>query len=273
MRLRGMSENTQEVYLNSIARYLRFVGDADLDATGADDVRRWSLHLRYDGGLAERTVNSYVAAVMHMYDATLDRPFSRRQVPIMKEPRSLPAVCSRNEIAMITESADRLKHRAFISLGCGSGLRASEVCALRACDIDSEGMRAFVRAGKGEKDRCTILSKSTLVCLRDYWRACRPSSPEGWLLPSGANPSGHVTLQAVEKAFRTILRKSGVGREGVSFHALRHSFATHLLEDGADILAIRELMGHAPPSATAIYLHPANVTGGVASPIDAGGAS
>lgn len=273
IRLRGMSEGTHEVYLSSIARYLGFIGDADLDDTGPDDVRRWSLHLRYDKNLTERTVNSYVAAVMYMYDVTLDRPFSRRQVPIMREPKSLPAVCSRNEVAMLMEAAGTLKRRAFISLGYGSGLRVGEVCRLRACDIDSEGMRVFVKGGKGKKDRYTILSKRSLECLREYWRVYRPSSPEGWLFPSEANPSGHMTVQGVEKAFRTILRKSGVKLEGVSFHTLRHSFATHLLEDGTDILVIKELMGHASLSTTAIYLHLANVTSGVVSPIDAGAAS
>lgn len=272
MRLRGMSESTQEVYLNSITRYLRFIGDANLDDTGADDVRRWSLYLRYDRGLTERTVNSYVAAVMYMYDVTLDRPFSRRQVPIMKEPKSLPAVCSRNEVAMLMEAASTLRNRAFVSLGYGSGLRVGEVCRLRVCDIDSEAMRVFVKGGKGKKDRYTILSKRSLQCLRDYWRAYRPESPDGWLFPSD-NPSGHITVPGVEKVFRTLRRKSGVKREGVTFHTLRHSFATHLLEDGTDILTIKELMGHASLSTTAIYLHLANTTAGVVSPIDAADAS
>lgn len=267
MRLRGMSEGTQEVYLNSIARYLRFIGDADLAETGADDLRRWSLHLRYDKGLSEVTVNSYVAAVMYMYDVTLGRPVSRRQVPIMREPKNLPAVCSRNEIAMLMEAANT-KVRAYISLGYGSGLRVSEVSRLRVRDIDSEAMRVFVKGGKGKKDRYTILSKRSLQCLRDYWRMYRPESPEGWLFPTG-HDGGHVTVPGVEKAFLRLRRKIGFAREGVSFHTLRHSFATHLLEDGTDILTIKELMGHASLSTTAIYLHLANTTEGVVSPIDA----
>ena len=267
IRLRGMSEGTHEVYLNTIAQYLRFIGDADLDDTGPDDLRRWSLHLRYDKGLSEVTVNSYVAAVMYMYDVTLNRPVSRRQVPIMREPKSLPAVCTRDEIAMLMDAAG-VKVRAYMSLGYGSGLRVSEVSKLRVCDIDSDGMRVFVKGGKGKKDRYTILSKRSLQCLRDYWRMYRPSSADGWLFPS-SNPSGHITVPGIEKAFRTARRKSGVKREGVSFHTLRHSFATHLLEDGTDILVIKELMGHASLSTTAIYLHLANVTGGVVSPIDA----
>jgi len=272
MRLRGMSEGTQEVYLNSIARYLRFIGDTDLDDTGADDVRRWSLYLRCDRELTERTVNSYVAAVMYMYDVTLGRPVSRRQVPIMREPKSLPAVCSRNEIAMLMEATSSLKSRAFISLGYGSGLRVSEVARLRVRDIDSETMRVFVKGGKGKKDRWTILSKRSLQCLRDYWRAYRPESPEGWLFPS-YDASDHISTCGIRKTFRAALRKSGVKREDVSFHTLRHSFATHLLEDGTDILVIKELMGHASLSTTAIYLHLANVTDGVVSPIDAADAS
>lgn len=268
--LRGMSEHTLRSYTQNIARYLEFLGDVDLADTGEADIRRYSMHMR-NRGMAESSVNVNLAAVLFLYEVTLDRPMNRRQVPLMKEPKTLPEILTRAEIDAIMEATDNLKHRAFISLGYGSGLRISEVCKLRVCDIDSEGMRVFVKGGKGKKDRYTVLSQKSLDCLREYWRVYRPNHPEGWLFTGPYNYT-HVSVTACASALGSSLRKAGIDREGISFHTLRHCFGTYLLEDGYDLMTIKELMGHSSISTTTVYLHLANTTRGVVSPLDAGAA-
>ena len=150
-------------------------------------------------------------------------------------------------------------------LGYGSGLRVSEICALRVQDIDSKQMRVFVRCGKRNKDRYTILSQNTLEILRDYWRAYRPHHPDGLLFPGWRNLSP-VTPEAVNDALIKWSAAAGIKKK-VSMHSLRHSFAAHLLEDGTDLFTIKKLLGHSSISSTTVYLRLANVSG-VLSPLD-----
>ena len=267
IELRNYSEATKDVCLRTCARYLAFLAGKPLDATDESDVRAFSQHLRCDCGLAPKTVNTYLAAVLFMYEVGLDRPMNRRQIPFMRKPKAMPRVFSRDEMAAILAAAENVKHRAQIALGYGSGLRISEVCALRVRDVDSEAMRLLVEDGKGAKDRYTLLPAATLSLLREYWEAYRPSHAEGWLF---LGPYGytHVTDSAVRHGLAEAMRKAGVEPAGRSFHTLRASFATHLLEDGTDLMAIKSLMGHSSLSSTAVYLHVANMARGVASPVD-----
>lgn len=268
IELRGYSDGTLEMYTRVCRDYLDFLGDVCLEDTGEAEVRAWSLHLSNARGLAPRTVNAYLAAVLFMYEVGLDRPMNRRQVPFVRKPKKLPRVFSRDEMAAILSAAANPKHRAMISLGYGSGLRVSEVCALRARDVDSKAMRLLVEDGKGGKDRWTVLSETSLGLLRDYWRRYRPSHPEGWLF---LGPYGytHVTDSAARDALSKAMRIAGVEKAGRTFHSLRASFATHLLEDGTDIMTIKSLLGHSSLSSTASYLRAADMAAGVRSPIDA----
>ena len=267
IELRNYSEATRDVYLRTCARYLDFLGDKPLEATDESDVRAFSRHLRCDCGLAPKTVNTYLAAVLFMYEVGLDRPMNRRQIPFMRKPKAMPKVFSREEMAAILAAAPNVKHRAQISLGYGAGLRISEVCRLRVRDVDSEAMRLLVEDGKGAKDRYTLLPATTLALLREYWEVYRPNHAEGWLF---LGPYGytHVTDSAVRHGLAAAMRKAGVEPAGRSFHTLRASFATHLLEDGTDLMTIKSLMGHSSLSSTAVYLHVADMARGVASPVD-----
>ena len=266
--LRNYSDNTRDLYLSTCRRYLSFLGGKPLADTDESDVRAFSQHLGAECGLAAKTVNTYLAAVLFMYEVGLDRPMNRRQIPFMRKPKSLPKVFSRSEVAAMLAATDNVKHRAMISLGYGSGLRVSEVCNLRVRDIDSDSMRLLVEDGKGAKDRWTILSSTSLAWLREYWEVYRPEHPEGWMF---LGPYGYtkVSPSCVRHALEVAMRKAGIRPDAGSFHSLRHSFATHLLEDGEDLMTIKSLMGHSSLSSTAVYLHVANVAAGVGSPVDA----
>ncbi len=175
-------------------------------------------------------------------------------MPYVRRPKKLAAVFSREEVAAVLASCDGVRQRAVISLGYGSGLRSEEVRSLRVRDVDSSSMRLLVEGGKGGKDRLTVLSEATLRLLRDYWRAWRPSHPEGWLF-LGARGTGRICPSTPNDMLGRAMRRAGVEKAVRSFHSLRHSFATHLLEGGCDLVTIQSLMGlHVERVARALVL-------------------
>lgn len=265
MELRGFSENTKEQYRRIIDLYLRHIDKALAD-TDESDIRQYLEHLKHVRKLANTSMNCYLAAIWFLYEVVCDRQLNRKQVPFMKRPRKLPEVLSRSEVAAIIDAADNIKHKTIIMLAYSAGLRRNEIATLKVGDIDSESMRIFVRGGKGDKDRYTILSKTCLDMLRRYWKGFRPDHPEGYLF-LGMRSLDHITGSAIENAFTRALVSSGVTKD-VSLHSMRHSFATHLLENGAGLADIKELLGHASLSSTTVYLHLANITDRVISPLD-----
>lgn len=266
IRLRGLSEKTSEAYLGNVGRFLRFLDDTPIEETSEADIRRYSAYLRDVRHLAPKTINTYLDAVFFLYDVTLERELSKRQAPRMKLSKTLPVILSRFELGALLDRTDNLKHRAILSLGYGSGLRASEVCGLKVSDIDSSEMRLFIRNGKGAKDRYTVLSNTSLQYLRHYWKVYRPAHPEGYLF---TGHYGHMlTTGACNSAFKAALARIGLVPEGRSYHLLRHCFATYMLEDGTPLLTLKELLGHASLSSTMVYLHLINVSKGLACPID-----
>ena len=268
IKLRNYSDNTLKSYMLDCRLYLDFLDGKPLEETDESDIRAYSQYLRVERGLAAKTVNTYLAAVLFMYEVGLDRPMNRRQIPFLRKPKSLPRVFSRDSIALMMEATENIKHKAILSLGYGSGLRASEVCALRVRDIDSSSMRVLVEDGKGRKDRYTLLSSTSLSLLREYWEVYRPHHPEGWLF---LGPYGytHIGTSAVRSIIKTAMAKAGLSEDAGTYHTLRHSFATHLLEDGCDLMTIKSLLGHASLSSTAIYLHVADIARNTPSPLDA----
>lgn len=184
----------------------------------------------------------------------------------MKVPKTLPDILTREEVHALINVCTNTKYRALLLLAYGSGLRSGEIETLRVKDIDSKEMRIFVKGGKNKRDRYTILSQTTLDALRTYWMEYRPNSPEGWLFPGFRN-IGHLTRAAIALAFDNCMKKAGITKE-VSPHSLRHAFATHLLEDGVELIRIKELLGHHGISSTMVYLHLANTTKGLTSPAD-----
>jgi site-specific recombinase XerD len=171
----------------------------------------------------------------------------------VKRPRKdkkLPAVLSKEEVAKILDSVDNIKHKAVLMLTYSAGLRVGEVVRLKPEDIDGKRMLIHIKGAKGRKDRYTLLSRTALEILRQYWRKYKP---EKWLF-GGAKEGRHLSIRSVDKIFRNACDKDGINKD-VSVHTLRHSFATHLLEGGTDLRYIQELLGHVHSKTTEIYTH------------------
>jgi site-specific recombinase XerD len=265
MQLRGMSQETQVVYI----RYARFFLEwRDKEGGELDErtAQAYLIHLVREGRISTSTVNVCNAAIRFLYAVTLNRTMNYLQLPRFKKCKTLPEILTRGEIQRLIYECSNVKHKAFFLLAYGGGLRTGEIAALRVRDIDSQSMRVFVHAGKGSKDRYTLLSNECLRTLRDYWLVYRPRHPDGWLF-LGPRQHTHITRNAVTTAFSTWVKRLGITKD-VSIHSLRHAFATHLLEDGATLFQIKELLGHACLNSTAVYIHLANTTAGIVSPAD-----
>ncbi len=221
MQLRSYSENTQRVCGRVVREFLSCTGK-DVEVLDEQDVRNYVLHLMRSG-LSKRTINSYQAAIRFIFGVTLNRCMNYLQMPRLKADKALPEILSRNEIAALLEHCGNLKHKAMFALASGFGLRVSEICALSVQDIDSKGIRVFVKSGKRNKDRYTLLPRYTLEVSRDYWRHYRPNHPEGLLFPGWGNLSS-MTTDSVKMALKKWLRVAGISKD-VSVHSLHHAFA------------------------------------------------
>jgi len=271
IRLRGLTKSTFKNYTSNVKKFFAFCNRPieELDET---DVRRFLEHLILEKKLAPRTVNQHSAAIRFFFAVALNRPMNYLQIPLMKVPKSLPEVLTREEVSKLISVCENAKHKAMLLLAYGSGLRVSEIQSLRVNDIDSKEMRVFVKGGKNKRDHYTVLSQTTLVALYDYWNKFQPHNPEGWLFP-GLGKKGHITRNAMALAFESCAKKANITKD-VSPHSLRHAFGTHLFEDGSDLVKIKELLGHHRIQSTTIYVHLANtVTKGVVSPADTMGDS
>jgi site-specific recombinase XerD len=205
-----------------------------------------------------------VAGLRFFYETTLGRQWIREQIPYPRHERRLPRVLSRAEVAVLLETPRNLKHRALLMTLYGAGLRVSELVALRPDDIDSKRKLIRVRQGKGRKDRETLLPDTLLAALRAYWKISKRSE---WLF-AGQNPERPISANAVRLLCHQTARRAKLSKP-VSPHVLRHSFATHLLEDGVDLHTIQLLLGHRDLKATTVYLHLAPTAAAVTrSPLD-----
>lgn len=247
MRLRGFSPETQRSYISYIAAFAKYFNRSPEDL-GIDSIREYQLHLIEDRKLSPDSVNCFTAAAKFLYTTTLELPWSKAHFPRQQVPGKLPVVLSPTEVAIFFKHVGVIRFRAVLMTCYGAGLRISEAVSLRVEDIDSERMLIHVREGKGAKDRYTMLSAKLLELLRLYWRFQRPS---GWLFPA-IKPHKHISAATVQQVCREAAHLAGFSKR-VTAHTLRHSFATHLLENGADIRVIQSLLGHARIDTTAHY--------------------
>jgi site-specific recombinase XerD len=268
MNLRGFTGKTQRYYIRIISRFAAFLGRSPDTAT-AEDLRRWQLYLA-ELGMNPPAFNSAVAALRFFFTITLDRPDLSRKLVRLAYPRKLPTVLSAEEVARLLTATTCLKHRAALAVTYGAGLRVAEVAALKVGDIDSERMLLRVERGKGGRARQAMLSPNLLGLLRAWWKEGRRQGvmlPGGWLFP-GQNPDNPITTRQLHRVVQEAARAAGIARR-VGPHTLRHSFATHLLEDGVDIRVIQALLGHAKLDNTALYTRVATRTvRAVTSPLD-----
>jgi integrase/recombinase XerD len=262
MTVRNLSPATQRSYLYAVAKFSRFFGKSP-ERLDLEDVRTYQVHLASQG-IAWATLNQTVAALRFFYGVTLGRPEIPERIAYAREPRRLPVVLSADEVVRFLEAVPSLKSRTALTTAYAAGLRVSEVVALKVADIDSGRMLIRVEQGKGGKDRYVMLSAQLLAILRTYWRLAKPRH---WLFP-GRDEERPIDQTVLHAACRSACEAAGLTKH-VTVHTLRHSFATHLLESGADIRIIQVLLGHTNISTTARYAQVATSTiQGTASPLD-----
>lgn len=263
MTFRNMSPSTHKVYTYAVANFSFFHGRSP-DKLGIEDVREYRLHL-IARGLKANSINPIIGALRFFYGTTLGRKDIADQLPFARKEDTLPAVLSQDEVLRLLKAESNLKMRTAYTAIYAAGLRVSEVVALTIKDIDSARKVIHIRQAKGRKDRYVMLSEQLLIILRDYW--CRTHPPH-WLFP-GPNQSRPVTTRSVQRAFRNAADAAGLD-DNVTVHTLRHSFATHLLEQGVDIRVIQDLLGHRHINTTTRYARVAvNMIRRVESPLEA----
>ena len=265
MQVRNLAPHTQRSYLQQVSQFARYFGKSP-ELLGPDDVRTYQIHLSQDRQLSASSMLVAVAAIRFLYRVTLKREWCIDDaVPTCRKPQRLPVVLSRDEVGRFLDAVDLLKHRVILTVCYAAGLRISEAVRLTSAAIDSQRMVIRIEEGKGRKDRYVMLSPKLLDVLRDYWRTVRPKQ---WLFP-GDLPGRPITTSAVEVVCRRARAAAGIEKP-VTPHSLRHAFAVHLLEAGADLRTIQLLLGHRSLSTTARYLRLAtNKVCATASPLDA----
>jgi integrase/recombinase XerD len=262
LRLRNYSPRTEEIYIDHVARFARHFGQSP-ERLGPEEIRRYQLSL-IEGGVSWSQFNQAVCALRFLYGVTLKRSWKVAQVPFAKRPKRLPTVLSPEEVARLLHAVSNRKHRLLLSTIYAAGLRVSEVVGLQVGDIDSRRMVIRVRQGKGRKDRLVMLSPQLLEGLRAYAGWYRPRL---WLFP-GTDRARPLSVSAVQKVCTRARKAAGIAKS-VTPHTLRHSFATHLLEGGADLPLIQAMLGHSDIRTTTRYTHvAAGRIQAAASPLD-----
>jgi integrase/recombinase XerD len=271
MNARKLCAGTQRGHISSCKRFAAFVKRSPDTAT-LEDIRRFQLHLA-EIGVSICNRNRIMTGLRFLFRVTLRRLDLAAEIYHIREPQKIPLVMSQDETRRLLAVASSLKARTLLSLGYGCGLRAGEVVRLKIKHIDSAQKIIRIEQSKGRKDRNVMLSSETLSLLRQWWKA-RPSwhdagTPleERWLFP-GLRRGKPMTTRQLNRLFHEAADAAGI-RKGVTLHALRHSFATHLLEDGTDIRFIQALLGHDKLDTTARYTRVATgMIAGIESPLD-----
>ncbi|CDK97855.1 putative integrase/recombinase [Magnetospirillum gryphiswaldense MSR-1 v2] len=268
MTMRRFSRETQRNYIRDVGRFAAFLGRSPDTAT-AEDIRQFQLEQR-ESGVPVPTMNSIVSALRFFFTHTIDRPELARKLMRISHPRQLPMVLSREEVARLLNATTCLKHQAALSVAYGAGLRVAEVSALKVRDIDSERMLIRVERGKGGRSRNAMLSPDLLTLLRQWWTFGRQQGVmhrDGWLFP-GQHAMKPISTRQLHRVVVEAAQAAEITKR-VGPHTLRHSFATHLLEDGVDIRIIQVLLGHSKLENTALYTKVATRTvRTVVSPLD-----
>jgi integrase/recombinase XerD len=252
MRMRKLAPKTQAAYIRSVRQLAGYLGRSPDTAT-VEDLRNYQLHL-VDHGTSPVSLNAAITGLKFFFEVTVDRAALMAKMQPVFVPRTLPVVLSQEEAARLIAAAGSLKHQTALSVAYGAGLRASEVTSLKVGDVDSQRMTLRVEQGKGRKDRYALLSPVLLERLRTWWRVARAQGTMldgGWLFP-GRNPIDPLTTRQLNRAVHAAAVTARIDKR-VSMHTLRHSFATHLLEQKVDIRVIQVLLGHKKLETTALY--------------------
>ncbi|HLJ18815.1 MAG TPA: site-specific integrase [Stellaceae bacterium] len=268
MMMRGLLPRTQDQYIRHVRRFAAYLGRPPDTAT-TEDLRNFQIQ-QHESGASAGTINGAVSALRFLYTVTLRRRDLARGLIATRRPDKMREVLSVEEAARLLEAAPGIKYKAALGVAYGAGLRVSEVAHLKVDDIDSQRMLIRVEEGKGGKDRNAMLSPQLLELLRMWWREGKRRGvmfPHGWLFP-GRSYTDPISSRQLHRAVQEAAEVAGI-RKRVSPHTLRHSFATHLLEQDVDIRVIQVLLGHAKIDTTALYTKVSTRTiQAVASPLD-----
>jgi len=266
---RNYTEGTTRAYLRVLDDLAEYFQQPPEGLT-PEQIREYTAHLFRDKKLSGNTVNQMVGALRFFYLTVLNKPWRGHEMPYPKKSMRLPVIWSPDEIARLIDAAPTPFYRTLIMTLYATGMRRAEVAALKLVDIDSARMVLHVQEGKGRKDRDVVLSPHLLTELRQHYRRLR-RKPEVWLFPGGRHHTADTPIseKVVWHACRQAVQRSGVNKP-LHPHTLRHCFATHLLEAGADLRTIQLLLGHSDLRETMIYIHLSKRhMGATASPLDA----
>jgi site-specific recombinase XerD len=253
LQRRNYAANTVKAYVRIIQEFTRYFHRPP-DQLGPQHLRQYQAHLFTDRKLEPGTVQQHVAALRFFYVKTLKRRYLLDEIPQPKRPRKLPVILSPEEVAQLIDAASNLFHRTMLMTLYSTGVRRAELCRLQVTDIDSPRMMVHIRDGKGGHDRDVPLSATLLETLRVYWRWMKPKT---YLFPGTVKnwrADVPVTTCVPWDACQQAAKRARITKH-LSPHTLRHCFATHLLEAGADLRTIQMLLGHRKLEHTLIYLH------------------
>jgi site-specific recombinase XerD len=249
LRIRNYAPTTVECYVRSVTDFARHFNKPP-DQLGPEEIRSWQLHLLNEKHVKQSTYIQAVCGLRFFYRNTLNRRIDIDRIPLPRYEKKLPLILSKEEVKVLLTAPKNLGHRAILATMYGAGLRVSEVTNLKVQDLDRARKVIWVRGGKGNKDRQVMLAESLREVLIAYWRWKRPAD---WLFP-GDKPDCPLTTKTVFWVCRKAARLAGIAKP-VHPHSLRHAFATHLLDDGANLVVIQALLGHSNLKTTARYLH------------------
>lgn len=250
LRIRNYSPRTIDCYVRCVAAFARHFGRSPTEL-GPEQIRAYQMYLVERKHASWTAFNQAVCALRFLYGTTLQRPGVIEAIPFPRQPKRLPIVLSRSELARFFAAIPNVKHRSVLMTMYAGGLRVVEALKLRVADVDSARGCLRVQQGKGHRDRYTLLSPTLLAQLRTYWKATRPVSV--WLFP-GRRADTPLNASAIQRQCRPAVRRAGLTKR-VTTHTMRHCFATHLLESGVDLRTIQQLLGHGSLQTTAVYLH------------------
>lgn len=251
LEVRGMKPATRTAYVRHVRRLGEHFG-RDPRELGLEDLERYLLWLTRERGLAASTRNQVAAALRFVYATTLGKTDWLTRLPIARVTQKLPVILSGTEVDRLLRSFDAITHRTLATLCYGAGLRITEACRLQVADIDTPRRVLHVRTTKGGKHRQVPLGDRLLAQLRAYYRAARPGRP--YLFPGQGRREPYLGRAAFTLPMRRALRAAAITKP-VTAHTLRHSFATHLIEAGADLRSVQLLLGHANLETTTVYVH------------------
>jgi integrase/recombinase XerD len=249
LRIRNYAPTTVACYIRSVAEFAKHFNKPP-DQLGPEEIRSWQLFLLNEKRVKLSTYIQAVCALRFFYQNTLHQRIEIDRIPLPRYEKKLPVILSKAEVKALLEAPKNLKHRAILATMYGAGLRVSEVAKLKVHDLDRERHVIWVRGGKGHKDRQVMLAAPLRDLLAAYWRWKRPTN---WLFP-GRNTDFPIATVSVFRACTKAARKAGISKH-IHPHSLRHAFATHLLDEGVNLLVIQALLGHAHLKTTARYLH------------------